>query len=75
LITGVLIFLSVIGVVFVQRFYLESVKFGDPITPGQNRQQAVWQQAIQAGISKAAATTAAKAGSFNLSSSRTTAPL
>jgi hypothetical protein len=76
MITGVLVFLSVVGVVFVQRFYLETVKFGDPITPGHNRDQAVLQQAIQAGISKAAAATAAaQAGSPNLSNSHDTAPL
>lgn len=64
-----LVFLSVVGVVFVQRFYLETVKFGDPITPGHNRQQAVLQHAIQAGISKAAAATAAQAGSLNINGS------
>jgi hypothetical protein len=58
--------------VFVQRFYLETVKFGQPITPGHNRQQAVLQQAIQAGISKAAAAAAAKSGSLNLSGSHPT---
>jgi hypothetical protein len=71
----VLVFLSVIGVVFVQRFYLETVKFEEPITPGHNRQQAVVQQAIQAGVHKAAAAAAAKAGSLNFSGSHATASL